>query len=133
MIGTHARPLTACGADKRSKTRFGQPRGRRVAIDLQSGHPQTRDPVGVYRALPSEEFFYGKLIAAANFFQSDGAAAHRIDHHCLTPGYPALSVGRRQINRSGAGVRENFTCKHLVQLKIVVHDGIVEREILKKP
>ena len=115
------------GAEKRSKTRFGQPRGGRITIDLQSGHPQTRDPVGIDRALPSEEFFYGKLIAAANFFQTDGAAAHRIDHHCLAPGYPALRVGRRQIDRGGAGARQNFISKQFIQLNVVVYDGIVER------
>jgi hypothetical protein len=61
------RLLTASGAEKSSITRFGQPSGRSVAIDLQSGHSQTRDPVGIDSALPSEEFFYGKLVAAANF------------------------------------------------------------------
>jgi hypothetical protein len=125
--------LLTAAAEKSSKTRFGQPRGRSVAIYLQSGHPQTRDPVGIDRALPSEEFFYGQLIAAANFLQTDGAAAHGIDYHRLAPGDPALRVGRRQIHRGGAGARENFVSKQFVQLNVVVHGGIVEREILRKP
>src|SRR5260370_35307449 len=94
-----ARLLTTGRAETSSKTRFGQPRGRRVAIDLQSGHPQTRDPVGVDRALPSEEFFYGNLIPASNFFAADGAAAPRIDHHGLAPGHPALPAAEAQIPR----------------------------------
>jgi hypothetical protein len=79
----HAHLLTAGAAEKSSITRFGQPSGRSVAIDLQSGHPQTRDTVCIDGALPSEEFFYGKLIAAANFLQTDGATTHRIDYHRL--------------------------------------------------
>ena len=69
--------LPASGAEKSSITRFGQPSRRCIAIDLQSGHPQTRDPVGIDSALPCKEFFYGKLITAANFLQTDGAATHR--------------------------------------------------------
>src|SRR5437868_13835607 len=88
----HARLRTAGGTEKYSKTRFGQPCGGSVAIDLQSGHPQTRNPVSIDRALPSKEFFYGELIPAANFFQTDGATAHCIDHHCFAPGDPALRV-----------------------------------------
>lgn len=121
------------GAEKSSKARFGQPSGRSVAIYLYSGHPQARDPMGIDRALPSEEFFYGQLITAANFFQTDGAAAHGIDYHRLSPGDPALRVGRRQIHCGGAGARENFVSKQLVQLNVVVHGGIVERDILRKP
>src|ERR1700721_1496952 len=85
-------PMRDClpenGAEKSSVTRFGQPSRRRIAIDLQWGHPQTRDPVGIDGALPSEEFFYGKFITAANFLQTDGAATHRIDYHRLAPGDP---------------------------------------------
>ena len=93
----------------------------------------TRDPVGIDRALPSEEFFYGQLITAANFLQTDSAATHGIDYHRLAPGDPALGVGRRQIRRAVVGARENFVLKQLVQLNVVVHGGIVEREILRKP
>ena len=133
VILPHARLLTAGGTEKSSKTRFGQPSGRGIAIDLQSGNPQTRDPVGIDRALPSEEFFDGKLIAPADFLQTDGTAAHRIDYNRLAPGDPTLRVGRRQIHCDAAGARQNFILKQLIQPDVVVHGGIVERETLKNP
>ena len=129
----HMRLFTASGAEKTSITRFGQPSGGSVAIDLQSGYSQTGDPVGINSALPSEEFFYGKLIAAANFLQTDGAASHRIDYHRLASGDPALRVRRRQIHRGGGGARYNFAVKQVVQPNVVVHGCIVEQESLKKP
>src|SRR5271167_1572587 len=124
---------TAGGAENSSKTRFGEPSGRSVAIDLQSGYPQTRDPVGIDRALPGEELFDGKLIAAADFLQTNGAATHRIDYHRLAPGNPPLRVGRGQIHRGAVGARHDFASEQLVQPSVVVHGGIVEREALRKP
>jgi len=49
--------------------------------------------VGIDRALPSEEFFYGQLITAANFLQTDSAATHGIDYHRLAPGDQRLVLG----------------------------------------
>ena len=89
--------------------------------------------MGIDRALPSQEFFYGQLITAANFLQTDSAATHGIDYHRLAPGDPALGVGRRQIRRAVVGARENLVLKQLVQLNVVVHGGTVERETLRKP
>lgn len=37
-------------------TGLGQPRGRSVAVDLQTGDAQTGNPVGFDGALPGEEF-----------------------------------------------------------------------------
>src|SRR5437016_4549177 len=85
--------LTAGAAEQRSVTRFGKPGGGSVAVDLQPGHAQTCDPVSFDGTPPSEEFFYRQLVAAANFFESDGAAAHCIDDHRLAPGDPAFRVG----------------------------------------
>src|SRR5438128_9313131 len=52
-----------------SVTRLCQPSGGSIAIDLQSGDAQARDPMGLNRALPSEEFLYRQFVAAANFLK----------------------------------------------------------------
>src|SRR5690242_8516855 len=78
-----------------SIARFGEPGRRSIAVDLQPGDAQACDPVGFDCALPSEKFFHREFVTAANFLESNGAAAHRIYNHSLAPGDPALGLGRR--------------------------------------
>src|SRR5271165_3820385 len=133
MARRDARIPIADSAELRSITRFGEPSGRCIAVDLQPGHAQTCDPVGFDRTLPGEEFLYRQLVAVANFLETDGAAAHRVDHHRLAPGHPAFRVGWRQIDRGGASARQDFASKQLVQPNVVVHDRNIYEETLRKP
>src|ERR1700736_3800219 len=122
-----------CPRGRGSVAGFGQPSGRGVAVDLQPGDAQTRDAVGFDRALPRKEFLYRELVASANFLETDGAAAHGIDDHGLTPGDPAFGVRGRQVNDGGAGARQDLAPKQIVQPNVVVHRGTINLETLKNP
>jgi len=54
--------------------------------------------MGLDRALPRAELFHRQLVAAANFFETDGALAHRLNDHCLAPWDPTFGRGRRQVD-----------------------------------
>jgi hypothetical protein len=110
---------------------LGQPSGRGVAVDLQPGDAQTRDPVVFDRALPGEELLYRELVASANFLEADSAAAHGVDDHGLTPGDPAFRVRGRQVNYGGAGARQDLAPKQIVQPNVVVHGGTINLDTLK--
>ena len=69
---------------------------RRIAVDLAPGSAQTRHTVHFHRVTPREELVDRQGIAAANLFQSDHAAEHRLNDHGLASRDPALRIGRRQ-------------------------------------
>ena len=50
-----------------------------------------------YRALPGDELFDRQRVAAANFFETDGAPAHRVDDYGLMPWDPTFCIQRRQV------------------------------------
>src|SRR6266404_2195150 len=134
QVGDAARrrgPYRTVPRERGSVAGFSQPGGRGVAVDLQPGDAQTCDPVGFDRALPGEEFLYRELVASANFIETDGAAAHGIDDHGLTPGDPAFGVRGRQVDDGGAGARQGLAPKEIVQPNVVVHRGTINLKTLK--
>jgi len=79
-----------------------------MAVDLQASDAQPRHAVGLNRALPGHELFDRQLVAAANFFETDGPAAHRVNDHCLAPRDPTFCLRRRQVERPGVDLPQNL-------------------------
>jgi hypothetical protein len=61
-----------------------------MMVDLQPGDPQTCDAVISNPPVPGKEFFLRKFIAAASFFETDGAATHGRDNRGLTAVRPSV-------------------------------------------
>src|SRR6266851_9158581 len=57
FTGPARQPSCQPNRQRRSVARFAQTGGRAVAVDLQPGNAQTRNPVRFDRVLPGEEFF----------------------------------------------------------------------------
>jgi hypothetical protein len=53
--------------------------------------------VGIDRTLPREEFLCRQLVSSADFLNAYHARAHSVDDYGFTPGFPALSIGGRQV------------------------------------
>jgi len=81
----------------KSAARPTRTRGHRGAILLKSGSAQTWQTMGVIGALPGAELFFGELVAAAGFLESDLAALHGRDNRGLAADHPSFGVGRRQL------------------------------------
>jgi predicted nucleic acid-binding protein len=89
---------------------------RRIAIDLQTGDPQTGDAVAVDRLFPGPELFDRQVVAVARLFETDPAAAYGGDDDGLAPHDPSLGIGWRQL---GCGRR--LAAVHPEVVRLVAH------------
>jgi hypothetical protein len=78
----------------RSVARLDGSRRRRIAIDLQTRHPQAGNAMRIDRLLPGAKLLDRQLVALAGFVEGQRAVAHRVDDHRLAPRHPSLCVGR---------------------------------------
>jgi len=96
-----------------------------AAVHLQASDAQARHAVGLNRALPGHELFDRQLVAPANFFETDGPAAHRVNDHCLAPGDPTLCLRRRQVDRHDVDLSQNLVFRQVLGYYALGHHSII--------